>query len=100
VRRHVPADLQRLHIPALAASLGLMVVANAYEPRAFGEVVVLAWIAVAAGVGRWLQETVEPAPARPTWLLLVDRLAAPGLLALAAVLTLGLHRWAFLPLMP
>jgi hypothetical protein len=100
VRRHVPADLQRLHVPALAATLGLLVVANAYEPRAFGEVIVLGWIAVAAGLGRWLLEDDAPGPARPPWLVLFDRSAAPLLLALGVAFTLALHRWAILPLKP
>jgi hypothetical protein len=100
VHRHVPSDLQRLQVPALAALLGLMVVANVYEPRAFGEVIVLGWIAVGTALGRWLHEEIPPPSPRPSWLALFDRLAAPAVLILGAAFTVALHRWSFLPLMP
>jgi hypothetical protein len=101
IRRHVPSDLQRLHVPALATVLGLSIVANVYEPRAFGEPIVLGWIAVAAGLGRWLNGvTRQHSAARPPWLILFDRGAAVGLLVLWSTFTLALHRWAFLPLAP
>lgn len=101
VRRHVPSDLQRLGGPALAAVLGLAVVANVYEPRAFGEPIVLGWIAVATGLGRWLLEAPREAGApRPGWLVLFDRATAPALVFLFVAFTLALQRWTFLPLVP
>ena len=100
VQRYVPDDLQRLHVPALAAVLGLTVIANVYEPRAFGEAIVLAWIAVAVGIGRWLEGRVATRPERPRWLVVFDR--GGGLLLLAGwgAFTVALSRWAFLPMAP
>jgi hypothetical protein len=100
VRRHVPADVQRLHVPALAAVLGLTVIANVYEPRAFGEAIVLAWLAVAVGLGRWLCAIDEPEMPRPAWLVIFDRAAALMLAAGWILFILALRHWAFLPLLP
>lgn len=98
VSRHVPTELQRMHLPVVAATLGLTIVANVYEPRAFGEVIVLGWLCVAAGLGRWLSATREaPEARRPSWLVLVDRFGALAMLVAWIGFALALNRWSFLP---
>src|SRR5690606_3110433 len=100
LRRHVPADVQRLHVPALAAVPRLTVIARDHEARAFGEASALAWPAVAVGVGRWLCSIEEPAGPRPAWLVIFDRTAALTLAASWILFILALRQWAFLPLAP
>jgi hypothetical protein len=89
VRRHAPADLVRTHVVALVAMLGLLVVANAYEPRVYGELVVLAWWVVWTGAIRW--GTNEPAQSetRTRWLVHFDRTAAIVIALVAMVATLS-----------
>lgn len=83
VRRFVPRDLQRTHVVALFGLGGLLVVANAYEPRVYAELIVVAWCAVFSGAWRWA--TGEPALARaPGWIGALDRSAALLLLAIGA----------------
>ncbi len=53
VHGFAPRDLRRLHLPVLVGGLGLLVVANVYEPRVYGELVVLAWWVVWSGAWRW-----------------------------------------------
>ncbi len=97
VRRHVPADLQRLQLPALVGLAGLLVVANAYEPRVYGELMVLAWWVVWIGAWRWASAAAvatasppgEAAPGRgpaPKWLAVLDRWGALALLTAFGVL--------------
>jgi hypothetical protein len=82
VRRHVPRDLQRTHVVALFGLGGLLVVANAYEPRVYAELIVLAWCAVFTGAWRWA--TGEPSSPRATgWIGAFDRSAALVSLAIA-----------------
>ncbi|MBX7083526.1 MAG: hypothetical protein K1X88_30235 [Nannocystaceae bacterium] len=90
VRRHVPADLQRLQLPLLLGLAGLLVVANAYEPRVYGELMVLAWAVVWIGAWRWAHGDAEPAAAAPGspapwWLRALDRWGALALLSLLTV---------------
>ena len=92
-RRDVDAQLHRLHLPALALGCGLLFVANVYEPRAFGEVMVLAWIPVVVGLARWIQgRHREDEPARPRWLSVIDRVGAPILLVGTVIAIALFHR--------
>jgi hypothetical protein len=72
--RFIPDGLHRLHLVVVLSFGGLMIVANIYEPRAFGEPLVLAYIPVAVGLWRWQQDK----PAAPTdgWVQWVDRVGA------------------------
>ncbi len=82
VRRFVPRDLQRTHTVAIVGLAGLLVVANAYEPRVYAELLVLAWCAVWIGAWRWA--TGAPMlPRASGWVGAFDRVAAPVLLAVA-----------------
>ncbi len=60
VRSDIPAALRRLEWVIIPAAAGLMVLANLYEPRAWGEPLTLLFIGTAVGVVRWAQG-VEPA---------------------------------------
>ncbi|MDC0718460.1 hypothetical protein [Nannocystis bainbridge] len=53
--RWISADHRRLALVALAWFLGLMLVANIYEPRVYGELLVLLYVPVAAAACRWLR---------------------------------------------
>lgn len=95
VRRHAPEDLVRSHIVAAVAMVGLLVVANAYEPRVYGELVVLAWWVVWTGASRWIANEPAQATPRPRWLVVLDRTAAIAIALVAAVATLSvwdMHR--------
>jgi hypothetical protein len=52
--RWIPVPLRRLLGVVAPAFVGLLFVANAYEPRAFGEVIVLSYVAVAVGAWRFV----------------------------------------------
>lgn len=72
VRRHAPRDLVRLHVPLLVGLTGLLVVANAYEPRVYGELIVVAYLPVFVGAWRWA--TDSPVEGRADrWVAFVDR---------------------------
>lgn len=60
VRRDIPLILRRLEWVIIPAVAGLMVVANLYEPRAWGEPLTLLFLGVVVGVVRWAQGA-EPA---------------------------------------
>jgi len=62
VRADIPVSLRRLEWVIIPALAGLMVVANLYEPRAWGEPLTLLFVGVAVGVVRWAQ-AAEPVPA-------------------------------------
>ncbi|MCY1011331.1 hypothetical protein OV079_38390 [Nannocystis pusilla] len=51
----ISADHRRLALVALAWFAGLMLVANIYEPRVYGELLVLLYVPVAAAACRWLR---------------------------------------------
>jgi hypothetical protein len=90
VRRWIPPDLHRTHVVALFGLGGLLVVANAYEPRVYAELIVLGWCAVWTGAWRWA--TGEPvSPRAPGWIGVFDRAAAVVLVALAVVSVLILR---------
>lgn len=55
VRADIPLALRRLEWIIIPAMAGLMVVANLYEPRAWGEPLTLLFLGVAVGVARWMQ---------------------------------------------
>ncbi len=62
VRKDIPPPLRRLAwviVPTLAA---LMVVANVYEPRAWGEPLTLLFLGVGVGVVRWCDRAPERSP--------------------------------------
>ncbi|MEM9460771.1 MAG: hypothetical protein AAGF11_41795 [Myxococcota bacterium] len=94
----VDARWRRLWTLAWLQTAGLLVVANIYEPRAFGEVLATAYLPTVFGLARWLG--VVPAvdePPRPGWLRWLDRHGV-WLLALAFVLfVLALRQWSLLP---
>ena len=56
LHRSIPAPLGRLGWVALATALGMAVVGNLYEPRVFGEAMVLSWIPLVVGAQRWVRE--------------------------------------------
>lgn len=62
VRRDIPLALRRLEWVIIPAAAGLMVVANLYEPRAWGEPLTLLFFGVAVGVVRWVQGAEPVAP--------------------------------------
>ena len=49
---------RRLGLVALAYFAGLMLVANIYEPRVYGELLVLLYVPAAAALCRWLREAI------------------------------------------
>lgn len=53
--RHVAPPHRRLGLVALAWFAGLMLVANIYEPRVYGELVVILYLPAAAAACRWLR---------------------------------------------
>ncbi|MFY0537362.1 hypothetical protein [Nannocystis pusilla] len=53
--KQISADHRRLALIALAWFAGLMLVANIYEPRVYGELLVLLYVPVAAAACRWLR---------------------------------------------
>lgn len=78
LRAHAPRDLVRLHVPVLLGLCGLLVVANAYEPRVYGELAVVAWLAVWTGAWRWASGA-NAGERAPGWIGLVDRTAGVGI---------------------
>ncbi len=68
----------RLHVPVLLGLCGLLVVANAYEPRVYGELAVVAWLAVWTGAWRWASGA-NAGERAPGWIGLVDRTAGVGI---------------------
>lgn len=99
VSRWVPRELGRLHVLVLALLGGLLITANAYEPRAFGELLVLAYIAVAVGAWKWAtHERAQPArPEPPRWLGLFDRFGGVLVVALWILAMVVLRNWPYLP---
>lgn len=83
LRSQMPTALRRLELIVIPATAGLMVVANVYEPRAWGEPLTLLYLGVAVAALRWLGDARPDDP--PTGL---DRWGAPvatGALVLALV---------------
>ena len=59
--RSMPQQIGRLDVVVLVTTVGLSFVANVYEPRAFGEVIMLSYVAVAAAGHSWLNPGIgEP----------------------------------------
>ncbi len=92
LRAHIPAALRRLELVVVPVAAGLLVVANIYEPRAWGEPLTLLYVGVAAGLARWM--FTEPRAAAPPSLRVMDRWGglAVSLLAALAVLLWRLTR--------
>ncbi len=91
VRRVAPRDLVRMHAPLLVALCGLLVVANAYEPRVYAELMAIAWWVVWAGAWTWASER-PPAPVATdagVWLRMYDRWAVAVVIAVAAVIAVA-----------
>lgn len=61
--RQIAPPQRRLGLVALAYFAALMVVANIYEPRVYGEILIILYIPAAAAVCRWLRaaDTLDPA---------------------------------------
>ena len=87
LRPSIPLALRRLELVVIPAMAGLMVVANLYEPRAWGEPLTLLYLGVAVGAVRWLGDVREEL--EPTGL---DRWGAP---ALVGTVLLALVTWTF-----
>ena len=93
LRRFVPRDLQRTHVVPLFGLGGLLVVANAYEPRVYAELIAASWCAVWIGAWRWA--TGEPAlPRASGWIGGFDRVAALALLAIGLAAAIGVSSGA------
>ena len=96
--RYIDRDLARLHLVALGLFAALLVVGNLYEPRAFGEVLVLLWVPLAVGFSAWLRGEAPGRPApTPRWLEAVDRYGALAIVAGFVLFAAALDRFAFLP---
>lgn len=97
----IPHPLRRLHVLAMVMLCALLVVANAYEPRAFGEWIVLSWVVLFVGVHRRIEgRTPDPAclDDRSRWLRWFDALAAPMIVLAFVGFAWALGRWSFLPI--
>lgn len=96
--RVVEPRWRRMWLLAWGQTAGLMVLANIYEPRAFGEVLALAVLPTAIGIARWLGLAEElPEEERPWWLRLLDRHGVWLVAVVFAVFVLALRQWEFLP---
>lgn len=92
MRRHAPRDLVRLQVPVLVGLAGLLVVANAYEPRVYGELLVVAFLPIFVGAWRWAADA-PTVPRAPGWIGALDRGFAVGFaIACAAAVLLLLSR--------
>lgn len=91
--RRIPGPLHRVALVGLAYFFSALVVANIYEPRAWGESVYLVSLAVVVGV----LGGAAPRPQPPRWLALLDRWAAPAMLLAFAVFVALLSAYRFLP---
>lgn len=98
----IPALFRRVHLVLLAMFLSLLLVGNIYEPRIFGELLVLGYVPLAAAACAWLfDEGTTYAPVRDEWLVrplqLADRfgpvLLVGGWAGLVWLLHLGLVRF-------
>lgn len=102
VARRVPRALHRVGLVGLAWFLASMIVANVYEPRAYGESLLLMAAAAACGLLRPRQDP-DPAATRPgdstsdPRLARLDRYAAPLLFIAFGVFVWALRQWRFLP---
>lgn len=56
--KQIAHEHRRLGLVALAYFGGLMLVANIYEPRVYGEILVLLYVPAAAALCRWLREAI------------------------------------------
>lgn len=56
VRSRIPRELVRFEWIGIAGVAALLVVANVYEPRVYGELLALAWIGAWIGVWRWAED--------------------------------------------
>ena len=92
VARWMPAALRRIHLALVASVGGLLIVANVYEPRAFGEPLILAYVGVAVGGWRWVQGEETTAPTEEGWLRAIERWGAMALVAAWILVVLGLSR--------
>lgn len=97
VRRAVPTSLRRVAMVGVAYFVGAMLVANVYEPRAWGESVLLVSIGAAVGLLRPRRDLTSSTADVPRWLRQLDRFAVPALLLGFAAFVLALTRWSFLP---
>lgn len=86
-RARIPRAFVRLEWIALAGVAGLMVVANVYEPRVYGELLVLAWMSAWIGIWRWVEGSA-PEPEAGRWPARLDRF---GWIAVALVSVLALY---------
>jgi hypothetical protein len=87
-RPRLPPGFVRLEWLAIAATAGLVAVANVYEPRVYGELLVLLWVGAWIGIWRWAEGGPPTPRASGTWGRL-DRFGWAAAL-LASVLALAL----------
>jgi len=98
VRRRVPGQLHRTALVGATFFAASMLVANVYEPRAWGESVYLVGFAVAVGACRGTQPHVDDTEADgPPWLRRIDQLTLVAVALGFAVFVLALDAWHFLP---
>ena len=86
VRPRIPREFVRFEWIALAGVAALFVVANVYEPRVYGELLVLAWMSAWIGIWRWIDGSA-PEPEAGRWSARLDRF---GWIAVALVSVLAL----------
>ena len=89
LRGSMPRSLRRLELVIVPVFAGLLVVANIYEPRAFGEPLTLLYLGVAVGALRWMQQR-DPEPP-------VGVLERWGALAMLTAVVIALGVWSLLP---
>lgn len=105
VHRRVPGPLHRVALLGAAFLVASMVVANVYEPRAWGEGVYLICVAVTVGAlspkpisrcgSAARRRSLPPVPQR--WLANLDRYSLVALLLGFAAFVVTLRAWRFLP---
>lgn len=94
--RYVEPGVRRLWTIAWLYTGALLVVANIYEPRAFGEPLALAFVPTVIGVVAWMRGEgpgAQAGPPVPQWLRVLDRYAWLCVVVAVAVLAWALRRW-------
>lgn len=93
LKRASPPALRGLGPVAWLFFLALMLVGNVYEPRIYGELLILLYIPAALGLKRWLDGEGAAAPAGERNARLADRWERWGSAASALVWAAGVALW-------